>query len=354
MAFDIYLGANTPLGFFSYFEPFAESAKKVVILKGGPGCGKSTLMKKLSAYGEKKGHKTLCIFCSSDSDSLDGVYFPDAGILYLDGTAPHALEARTPGACETLLDLGQCFDTAALSLHLEEIRALNRALADQYSRCYVYLQSAAAVKKNADSLCSMDTDVLARRARMLAQRTIPKKKTGGRGQRHDVFLSSFTKNGLEKLEIPDGFSCFPIFDPMSSGGAILSCIADYAEENGYTVYAAHDPYDPKGDPMHVFLPEAKLAFVSTGRPFGYDNAPGRRIRLDALTGAGNAEKQRIRRDRKIQHLLESCAQDALGEAKQIHDRLEAIYTPHVDFDAVNDITGAELEKLDEMFKARHR
>ncbi len=353
MSLEIYLGSNTPLGFFSYFEAFIHHMKRVIILKGGPGCGKSTLMKKLAAYGESAGQETVWIYCSSDSDSLDGVFFPQHGILYVDGTAPHALEAKTPGACEMLLDLGQCFALDALSGYAGEIRKLNAVLSEKYKRCYTYLRSAKAVKENADTCCEVDLEKLRRRTQALAHRTIPRRKDAKMGTRYDIFLSGFTKNGLEKRKLPGIYTCVPVFDPMAKDGGMMETLADTALENGYTAYSVHDPYDPKGKPMHVLLPEIRLAFVSMGRAFGYENAPGRHIRLDARETVA-PEKQKIRKDRKIQRMLEQRAQEALTEAKAIHDELEQIYLPHVDFEKVDRMTEKELEKLKAVFEGTQR
>ena len=44
-----YLGANAPTGFYSLYDQMLdpEKARDIRILKGGPGCGKSTLMKQV-------------------------------------------------------------------------------------------------------------------------------------------------------------------------------------------------------------------------------------------------------------------------------------------------------------------
>lgn len=86
-----FLGANTPGGFYSLMDKLLDPAKAraIYILKGGPGCGKSTLMKKLGAWGEEAGQRVEYIYCSGDPDSLDGVIFPDLAVAIADGTAPH-------------------------------------------------------------------------------------------------------------------------------------------------------------------------------------------------------------------------------------------------------------------------
>lgn len=94
-----FLGANSPLGFFSLYDQLIdlETAARVYILKGGPGCGKSTLMRQVAADVEASGKRAEYILCSGDPDSLDGVIFPELGVAIVDGTAPHGRETESTG-----------------------------------------------------------------------------------------------------------------------------------------------------------------------------------------------------------------------------------------------------------------
>ena len=104
-----FLGANSPAGFYSLYDQLIDPAEAdaVFILKGGPGCGKSTLMKRVAAAAEERGLQVEYIRCSGDPDSLDGVVIPqlnslDAILLpekktaIVDGTAPHERAAIGP------------------------------------------------------------------------------------------------------------------------------------------------------------------------------------------------------------------------------------------------------------------
>lgn len=87
-----FLGANTASGFVSRFDQLHTDRriKKLIILKGGPGCGKSTFMKKLRKTAADLGADTESCPCSSDPSSLDALLIPAAGLAVVDGTAPHA------------------------------------------------------------------------------------------------------------------------------------------------------------------------------------------------------------------------------------------------------------------------
>ena len=86
-----FLGANSGRGFQSLFPPFCapEQYHDLLILKGGPGAGKSTMMKALGAALEEEGEPVEYLHCSGDPASLDGVRFPRLRTAVVDGTAPH-------------------------------------------------------------------------------------------------------------------------------------------------------------------------------------------------------------------------------------------------------------------------
>lgn len=87
-----FLGANSPQGFYSLYDQLIkiEDAAAVYILKGGAGCGKSTLMRQVALAAEDENEQVEYILCSGDPDSLDAIVLPAQGVALVDGTAPHA------------------------------------------------------------------------------------------------------------------------------------------------------------------------------------------------------------------------------------------------------------------------
>ena len=94
-----FLGANSPAGFYSLYDHLLppEQARAIYILKGGPGCGKSTLMGKIGDWAEEAGLETEYILCSGDPGSLDAVVIPALKAAVVDGTAPQGVV--TEGHC---------------------------------------------------------------------------------------------------------------------------------------------------------------------------------------------------------------------------------------------------------------
>lgn len=89
----MYPGNNTPEGFFSYYSYILSQreADKIICIKGGPGVGKSTFMRKIGEELLEEGHHIDFMHCSSDNGSLDGIVLRDKKIALIDGTSPHVM-----------------------------------------------------------------------------------------------------------------------------------------------------------------------------------------------------------------------------------------------------------------------
>ena len=130
-----FLGANSPGGFKSLYDNFTDpSVDCLRILKGGPGCGKSTFMKRVGAAAEERGLSVEYIHCSGDPDSLDGVYIPALRLAYADGTSPHVIEPSFAGSEASYINFGAFYDLDMLRREREGIRLLTEGYKAQYNR----------------------------------------------------------------------------------------------------------------------------------------------------------------------------------------------------------------------------
>ncbi len=139
-----FLGANTNQGFYSCYDTFCDTEQTdfLWVIKGGPGCGKSTFMKLVAAAAEAQALDVEYVLCSADPDSVDGIYIPQWHVGYVDGTAPHVQEVRVPGAGGAYLDLGQYYDFSALRCKraaiVENQRQYRALYADIYAKLSVF------------------------------------------------------------------------------------------------------------------------------------------------------------------------------------------------------------------------
>ncbi|MBQ2794240.1 MAG: hypothetical protein IKL79_04145 [Clostridia bacterium] len=138
---DTFFGArNSHDGFKSMFGVlFApEKYDKLFILKGGPGTGKSTLLRGAVSFANEMGIDASAVLCSSDVSSLDGVILSRGGksVAIIDGTAPHTKDPVFPGAIDEIVNLGDGFDIKYLEGRKSEIVSRSRKKSAAYSSAY--------------------------------------------------------------------------------------------------------------------------------------------------------------------------------------------------------------------------
>lgn len=189
--FDNYFAScNGFSGFRSYFDEIFNPGnfEHIFILKGGPGTGKSTLMKKAAEKYESSGARVERIWCSSDKNSLDGIII-DNGKKYgiLDGTAPHTKDPSVPGAVEEIVNLGDNWNVECLKEHKDEIITLNNEKSKHYKDGYRFLSLAGKVYEEMKAITSFEEN------RCLFD---------GRNIKFKI-ISSFSKDGLFRLLSPD-------------------------------------------------------------------------------------------------------------------------------------------------------
>ena len=141
-----FLGANSAEGFYGLYDQLLDARLyDLIILKGTPGCGKSTFMRMIGKAAEDAGFDVEYALCSSDPASLDGVLIPGWHVAYVDGTAPHTMDVDFPAASGAYLDLGSFYDIRALRPALAHLRALKSTHQSLYREAYRALHEAKAV-----------------------------------------------------------------------------------------------------------------------------------------------------------------------------------------------------------------
>lgn len=347
-----YLGANSPAGFYSLYDELIDplEAKSIFILKGGAGCGKSTFMRQVARQAEEKGLPVEYIPCSGDPDSLDAVILPGQKSAIVDGTAPHVVEPRYPGVVDRYVNLGDCYDYKALAGKREEIVAAMTGYKGCYAQAYRCLSAAEEVTKNLRSVLETPEmrEKMGKRARGILKREV-RRREGGTGRVTRRFLSAVTHKGplceygtVEKL-------CKRVYeldDPWGLAHGLLCPLLRGAVAAGWDAIACPSPMEP-GRLEHLLLPQLSLGFVTSGPQLRWDRHAYRRLHLDAMADREvlKRERGRLRFGRKIVQALQEEAVASLAQAKEMHDKLEGIYNPFVDFGSVRrlaDQAAAEL------------
>ena len=339
-----FLGANTPQGFVSFFDELYNPYEncRSYIIKGGPGTGKSTLMKIIEDESIKRGFSVEKVFCSSDPDSLDAIIVPESGISVADGTSPHILEPKFPGACENIINTGDFWDKDRLYTKADEIRTLTLENSIHHRRSSKYLSAAGNISDENLRLTSkyINKDKIDNFSLRFAAREIPKKKHCPPGKRKKRFISAITPKG--QIFLDDGvkalaYRIIGIDDEYSAvSGLLCERIGETAVANGYDVIFCYCPMKPKMQCEHIIIPEKKLALITIRSAHKTEIEFDRIIHAKRFLHEGIDEHiSYLRFNRRLIRELTDEAISALKEAKQTHDKLEKIYADAMDFDSLD-------------------
>ena len=142
---------------------------------------------------------------------------------------------------------------------------------------------------------------------------------------------------------------YELSDRYGLAHRMLAHLLSGALKAGYDVVACPSPMAP--DRLeHLLIPQLSLAFLSSSPAHPYPGKAYRRLLLDNAVSADllRRSRPRLRFSQKITSALMDEAVDSLSQAKAMHDDLEALYHPYVNFELVDETAltiAAELSLL---------
>ncbi len=343
----IYFSAmNTPNGFVSFFPQVFGKLERLFIIKGGPGTGKSRMMREISKKAKEAGYAVDEILCSSDPSSLDGVMIPHISFGILDGTSPHVYEPTLPGAKENIVDLGRFWDSSRLYEKRTEIEAINNAKARLYRAVYGYL---AAVKQCDDTVLSMTKKAIDREK---LEKSV-KREVGKITE-----FNKFEKNSEHILRIRSAVSCdgmitlttfaetakrrYAVSDIGRSAGIFMRRLLEETDKRGCDVTVSYDPISPD-TPDALYYPEKDIVYY-IGSESDYEE---KQINMSRFVENRTLMpfKANIRALGRIRaNLLTQLFAD-YRSIKRLHGELENIYSSAMDFSEKEAFTQNFIEKL---------
>lgn len=340
----VYPGSNTPSGFKSFYYQGMKDLEQVFILKGGPGCGKSTLMRKIGLAMLERGYDVEFWQCSSDNDSLDGVLIPALSVGVIDGTPPHNIDPRYPGAVEEIVDLGQHWQASELRKSKREIVDLSERISGRFTACYALLADLGEQLQDAQDARqeALDADKLERKLGELEEAVF--RPAAGRA-RH-LFSSAITPRGL--ISFADAISRrasrrYLLIGPPGGGKeALLSRMAALSERYGHRAELYHSALLPDNIEL-LYLPDLALALLDCGET-APEALPGDSIIVcdeELLREGAKCAPAAAPRTAEIVELAAAC----LSEAKGLHDQLEAYYRKAMDFSAVDNTANRLFNRI---------
>lgn len=342
-----YAGGNTAKGFVHNFESNFQQLDRLYILKGGPGTGKSTLIKSIGNEWQEKGFDVEWIHCSSDVGSVDAVIIPLIKVGIVDGTAPHVIEPSLPGVVEDYVDLGVAWDRSKLLPNKERIIELNKKIKIAYQNAYSSFSDGLAEHDELEKIYieQIDFDKANKLTNEWIGKLFGQKQLMKKSVVKHRFLGASTPEGpvdfVENLTEPLSNRYFIKGRAGSGKSTMLKKIAKIAEDKGYDVEIYHCGFDPNSLDM-IIVRELDFAIFDSTAPHEY--YPSREgdavIDLYELTiTPGTDEKYagdiNIVTKKYKDQMKKGIAY--LAETKILRDQLESIYIEAMDFSLVNNI-----------------
>jgi len=349
---DVFPGGNTSKGFYSFYRYIIsqDEARRIICIKGGPGTGKSSLMKKIGKYFNEKGYDIEYHHCSSDNNSLDGVVIKGLNVAILDGTAPHVVDPVNPGAVDEILNMGECWNEEGFGKFRKNIIDINKEVGKTFRRAYRYIGAA---KLILDDWSSYNTEAL-NNSRLnkfkeeLKNKLFTTPLTNSGFDRH-LFATAFTPEGIVTFVDTLYSDCKNIYvlngGPGTGKSDVLEFISNEALKRGFNVQLFHDPLIPERI-EHLLIPDLSLAIV-TSNEINNKKFEGTQINMVDFQNQHvlNKYSEEIKSDTESFYTLLTKGLKLISHAKALHDEMETYYVPNMDFSKVDAVYKKVLGKI---------
>ena len=366
----IFPGNNTPKGFFSYYKYILgqREANRIICIKGGPGTGKSSFMRKIGENFLDSGEDVDFMHCSSDPDSLDGIVLKDRKIAFIDATSPHIVDPVSPGAVDSIVHLGDYWDEAGIRRNKLSVIESNEKIKKWFQRAYNYLGAAEKLHDNLSDIYSAaieSAEVYKIAAEIVGKELAHKEICLRPGEVKKYFASAITPAGMRNYlpELAAGYKKIYLISGPSDVSAerILNIFAEGAIYRGFAVEEYFCPLKPESKMEHLLVPEISVAFITANEyhdvePWQLGNADEEEnqpeiilIDMNDLVAQSALEPYETFIDecRKLEEEMMQKAVDCIAKAKKEHDVLESYYIPNMDFKKINELSDEIIAKIRE-------
>ncbi len=359
-------GNNTPQGFFSYYKYILgqREANKIICIKGGPGTGKSTFMKKIGERFAELGENVDFLHCSADENSLDGVVLKNRKIALIDGTSPHMTDPITPGAVDKIINLGEYWNEEGIALNKDEIIDLSEESSRWYRIAYNYLNAAKSVLRSLEEVYNdavESSEIYKLVADIVAKEYGEYPISLRPGRQKKFFASAITANGLVNylgsmleniynvyiVNVPEGYI----------NSSFMEILREGAIYRGFDIETFYCPMGPEEKIDHLIIPQLSLAFITVNSY--HDIEPWEIVRdedekqditlvdisdyMNKVNLEANAEL--IDALKEEYDILLSKSIKSLSNAKDAHILVETMYVPNMNFTQINALADEIFEEL---------
>ena len=318
-----FLSANSCDGFLNNYKYLnSKNAKDFTfILKGGPGTGKSTMLKTIGKHFVTSGYKVEYFHCSSDPQSLDGVRLVDFNISVVDGTAPHIMNTNVPLIDSKIVNLEQ-FISDDIQEHTTKINHYLQKKKEHYALAYRYLKVAGELYKIQTLEQINENEVKKETRKLLKNLKLSARKK--QGEVREMFLSA---SGYEENYIKHNNYqqiIYLNFSPLL-GSEILKLLGKGIIKKGYDITSIFSPLVPSlQEGIVIDRRNTLLILKKTSLPI-----------LPCL------------KHFEISEEILNNAKENLLKAKENHKKVEKYYIKNLNIKGLNQITKKLISEIEQ-------
>lgn len=338
-----FAGGNTSKGFYSFFDSNLANLDRLFILKGGPGTGKSYLIKKVGEVWKKKGYTLEYMYCSSDKDSVDGIIIRELNVGIVDGTKPHVIEPQFPGVIDDYVNLGVAWDAKKLKKNKDTITLLTKQVSAAFRSAYDSFRDALEFHEKRKHRVSqtLNRDKVKALAEQFVETIFQGNKKIKTADIKHRFHGANTPTGpfsfIDELTEPLEKRYFLQGRPGTGKSTLLKRLLLEAEVRGFDAEAYHCGFEPETLDL-LIIRELGVAIFDNKEP--HQLTPNRKndeiINMEQTVLELNVyeEDDDVLRayDEKMKEGIAS-----LAKAKSLRDKLESYYIDAMDFSITTNI-----------------
>lgn len=324
---DYFLGGSTRNGFYTSFWE-EQRGKYGFYLTGGPGSGKSTLMKTVA--NAFRDEEVSFYHCASDPESFDAVVLEERDVFLADATPPHEQSVTLPHITGEQIDLASALNGSALYGYADKVVMLSE------KNSMLHKQASGAIggiSAMLDILNGIGKDALLYdRIKGYSERFAKRvltgvKRTGSVGIPMNRQLSSLTPKGWITW-VPDECDVIVLDDQYGAAAECFLCtFRELALHAGFDCIMTKSLVQTNKPVLHLYIPALRLVFLTSAPHMPYHVAPTMLLHTRRFYDSDKLKKQRslIHFCRQTVRSLMNHTTCLLDEALTVHDEIETYY-----------------------------
>lgn len=345
----LFPGGNTYIGSYPLFDYIIpKNVNRIFCLKGGPGVGKSSMMKKIAKEFVELGYNLELFYCTSDPSSLDGIVIKELGVVLLDGTAPHIVDPKNPGAIDEIVNLGEYWTLEGIEKNKDKIIECNKDISSSFRRAYKFLAAAEPIyrdieEKYVDSVDFGKVNIITEK--LLDDLFSKINSTGVYKKERHLFGTAITPVG--HVDYADSMlantkKVYYLNGEIGTGKTtLLRKVYEKAVEKGMEVEVYHYPLIP--DKIETILINDLDIAITTSSIYKDEEVLD--LNLCVNEDKLSPYKEEIEFDKKMLDDMINYAIQNLSQAKSKHDVIEAYYVPNMHFEDIDKLKDELIKRI---------